>query len=219
MVEETVIMTRNAESAGMTLVEMLVVIAIMAILAAIAGPEIYKALQSESRVKSAARELIADLKTAQNEAVRRGGGEMSADGVLVRRSVFVVFDAAANTYLVSAYADENGNGVRDGGEDTTIMQPKTPSNSVRFGTLASVNKTACTNSENNAPASSVTFDVQAAVPCGGKRCVELNANGFPGAPGGTLYLSNTTDAYAVNFNSAGFATLCKWSGSAWAIVR
>lgn len=216
-------MTKNAESAGVTLIELMVVIGIAAILTAIAGPQIYKTLQSESRVKSAARELIADLKTAQNEAVRRGGGDMSA-GILVRRSVFVVFDAVASakTYSISAYEDTNGSGVRDAGDTiTTIMPSKPPSNSVRFGTLASVNWTACTNSDNNAPASSVSFQVQNLVPCGGKPCVELNANGFPIAPatGGTLYVTNDIDAYAVNMNSAGLLTLCKWSGTKWAIIR
>lgn len=207
-------------SNGITLVEMLVVIAIITVLGAIAIPQILKTLQSESKAKSAASKLAADLETAQTEALRRGDGGL-VNGILVRRSVFVVFDDAANSYSIWAYEDTNGNNKRDAGEAIQVSaQPISLIEGISFGVVSSVNKKACGNIAE--PVTDViSFGTQNDPPCGGKRCVELNAKGFPVSPsaGGTIYLTNNTDSMAVNLNSAGLITRCKWSGTAWIVVR
>lgn len=204
---------------GFTLVEIIIVIAIAAILAAIAFPMIFKTLQSDTTVKSAAKAVIADLKTAQNEAVKRGGGEMQG-GVLVEKSVFVVFPANTNTYRVWAYMDTDGDGIRDNGEETSIAPATSLPSSVRFGASAGVTTRACANGAGVPQASGLSFSTQASPPCNGDVCLEMDGNGFlTGTTSDVIYLTNDTYNYAVSINPAGNFTLCKWGGAAWSIIR
>jgi prepilin-type N-terminal cleavage/methylation domain-containing protein len=206
---------------GYTLIEMLTVIAIVAILITVAGPAVLRTLQSDTVVKTAANNVIADFRAAQNEAVRRGGGEMSPSGLLVRKSVFFVVSTASNSYSMYSYTDANGDGVRTSSETSPVRSAGILPTSVHFGTLASVNRTACSGGA-GAPSAVVTFQSSADPPCNGARCVELDGQGFPSRAnpfGGTIYLTNDTHAYAININAAGNATLCKWDGAAWVVIR
>lgn len=63
-------MSRRARSAGFTMVELMVSIAIVSVLAGIALPSLGD-MMAARRVNSAAQTLAATLKTAQNEAIRR----------------------------------------------------------------------------------------------------------------------------------------------------
>ena len=212
-------------SRGWTLIEMLVILIILGILSAIAGPEIFKALRSENQVKTAAKNLIVDLKFAENEAIRSGGGDMTAGGVLASRSVFAIFSTSVNTYGVTAYTDANGNNTREAAPldaITNLMTSKELANKVTFGTISAVNSIACTTTAGT-PAASVSFAVDALTPCDGNPCVEFNANGFPKFTGttssGQIYLTNGSDAYAISMNAAGLMTLCKWDGTKWQITH
>ena len=231
MVEEAVGMAKNPENAGFSLIELLVVIVVMGILTSIAFPVIYKAFLSGNTVQRAAKQLEADFKTAQNMSVSMGGGDMS-NGVLVRRSVFVVFSTSANSYQTYTYEDTNGNGVRDANEATQVGTTMVLPKSVIFGTAAGVTTNACWNNSTSGTA----FGVNGGQPggsvpqgCGGSSpCVEIDSNGFPvpdnGSAlqvGGTVYLTNNIDTFAVNMNAAGLLTVCKWpqGAGAWEIVR
>jgi len=219
-------MHRNMNRSGVTLIELLTVITIAGILVAIAFPTIFKTLQSDTTVKSAAKTVIADLKAAQNEAVSRGGGQMdAATGVLVEKSVFVVFPAGTNTYRVWAYTDTDGDGVREDAPTdtvTSITAVTSLTSSVRFGASAAVTKRACTNGAGAPQASGFSFITQALPPCSGDACLEMDGNGFlTGATSDVIYLTNDRDNYAVSINAAGNFTLCKWpqGATAWQIVR
>jgi prepilin-type N-terminal cleavage/methylation domain-containing protein len=228
---------------GATLIELLVTVAIIGVIGLLAFPTFLSMISSENRVKAAAKQLVADLKFAQNEAAAQGGGSI-AGGELVRRKVFVVFDTSANTYQVFRYQDKNGDNIRtadevnydinaDGNPDPPVgwttaktMQDR----KVVFGggykddsgNAATIDKkafmsggTACGNKA-GAPGSFVSLGTQTApttTPCSGKPCLALNSMGFPiegSVSGGTFYLSNGMDAFAVNINAAGLIMMCKW---------
>jgi len=219
------IMHLNGNSRGFSLIEVLTVIIIMSVLAAIAGPTVLNAIQSDTTVKSAAKMLIADLKSAQNEAERRGSGEMSADGVLVGKSAFVVFPGNTNTYEVYSYTDLDGNNIRVDGEAVSIGPARALPRNVRFGASSIVKKRACKGTANEAPqVSGKSFLTHKEPPCNGEQCLELNGHGFPSGSnsiGGTIYLTNEIDNYAVHVNPVGNFMLCRWpkGANSWEIVR
>lgn len=235
MVEKIIIMQGNLKSRGMTLVELLTVIFILATLFAIVGPEVYKAIQADTIIQAAAKTLIADLKTAQNEAVRSGSGEMSTGGVLIRKSVFVAFTPGLSSYQVYSFADLDGNNKRENGgandEVKSVYAAKTLPIAVKFGSSAAVTTTACKNDTGAPPANGMLFaDFATSIPCdGGKQCIEFDGNGFPvgSSPTGgwNIYLTNNNtdnkNTYAVNINPAGNFTICKWpkGATSWTIIR
>ena len=229
MVEETLSMRIKYSVQGYTLIEIFIVIAIISVLAVVAGPEILKALRSENQVKNAAMNLMTDLKFGENEAIRIGGGDVADPAgtgafTMTKNSVFAVFSTATNTYRIAGYEDTNGNNQRDSNDTiTSVIGSKPLDNNVVFGTLSSVNKTACWNATNSAPAAFISFPADANPPCDGGLCLEFDSGGFPKFTGsttsGVIYLTNKKDAFAVSINAAGLLTLCKWDGQQWQITH
>lgn len=222
-------MRGNGKNGGFTLLEVLTVIIILGMLFAVAGPEVYKAIQSDATIKAAAKNLISDLKTAQSEAVSAGSGEMTG-GILVVKSVFVAFTPGSSAYQLYSFADANGNNKRDddGVEVGSVYAAKTLPAAVKFGAGASVTATACGSVAGTPPADG--FSVAAfddVLPCdNGAQCIEFNGNGFPVGDGPwNIYLttnnSDNKNNYAVAINPAGNFTLCKWTkgDTVWTIVR
>ncbi len=63
---------RSAATAGFTVIELMVVVSIMGVLAALAGPS-FKDLIDGWRVRSAVEELSSTIYFARSEAIKRGG--------------------------------------------------------------------------------------------------------------------------------------------------
>jgi prepilin-type N-terminal cleavage/methylation domain-containing protein len=92
---------RRRTAAGLTLIELLIVIAMVGILSALVLP---KVRIDNSQVDAAARTMGLSLMVAQREAAAR------------QHNVLLVFDTAAHT--ITTVWDANSNGVIDAGEKT-----------------------------------------------------------------------------------------------------
>lgn len=112
---------------GFTLLESMVVVAILAVLAALAGPNMVPVIE-RWRVRQAVEEMTGTIAFARSEAITRGGN------VAVRRSTPDTAQCALAAQVSNwncgwtVFDDVNGNGVQDSGEDT--LRQSSPLSSV-----------------------------------------------------------------------------------------
>lgn len=208
---------------GVTLVELIVVLAMITIVAAIAAPAIYQVLSPEGRLKANVSNLYSDIVFAQNEALRQGAYNVIG-GTLRQRKVFFVF-TGNNSYSIWRWEDSDGDNVKDAGEFDPKMaggadasvKTVTMGDGTRlfYGFASDVSSSACENGAS--PTLAVTYGEDNLPPCGGNcRNIEFDANGFADSPG-TIYITNGNYSYAIDGNSAGLFNMCKWdkSNSQW----
>jgi len=106
---------------GFTLVELIIVIAIMAILAAIAAPN-YQSFMTQRRLNGAARQFMSDLMLARMQAVTQNNN-------------FKV--SFRNYHEYQILDDDNNNGTADTGEALVIKNIQTDYHDVTFSRIAS----------------------------------------------------------------------------------
>lgn len=111
--------------AGLTLVEMLITLAVMAILLAIAIPA-FESLIASTRLSSSTNDLLGSIAQSRSEAVRRG-----------QRVVLCIQDPANAGQCVNngnwdqgwmAFVDTNRNNTLDPGEAITLSSARQPAN-------------------------------------------------------------------------------------------
>lgn len=99
----------NDRQTGFTLIELMVTIAVLAILLGLALPSFQQSLRS-NRVATATNEMIAALSLARSEAIRNNGG----GAVCSSASGTACGGSWSDGWLV--WADANGNSALDAGE-------------------------------------------------------------------------------------------------------
>jgi type IV fimbrial biogenesis protein FimT len=88
---------------GFTLVELMVVVAVIALVAAVPAPSVVGMIQRQ-RLQGVSNQLLWDLRSARNKAIAS------------HRSVTV---AVPNNHSYTIWTDTNGDGMQDGGEVKT----------------------------------------------------------------------------------------------------
>lgn len=183
-------MPRWRRSAGFSLIEMLVVVAIMAIVAAAVVPQLNLARQ---RVRGATRQVAAELAYAQRLALT------------LQNDVRVRVDTATNALQI--HEDKNNNGARDAGERVRVvtMEP---------GVVFSRGNSPATAI---IPGSGAAVYLCIGISCGNE--VIFRRDGTASADCG-LYISSTrgndTDGHAIAIlRASGRAVKYLYTGSAW----
>jgi len=142
---------------GVTLVELLVVVAVGAILIVLTADQIFRSFKGEEKVVSAARRLVADLQYAQAEARKQGSSETETDAastrtLLKKRQIFVVFkddktsgipDDEKNTYEIWRWQDEGDftarpNNLPENGEFSPVFNNPNDDDPLKVGRLSDV---------------------------------------------------------------------------------
>ncbi|MBN2397494.1 MAG: GspH/FimT family pseudopilin [Deltaproteobacteria bacterium] len=113
-------MTQNAGDRGFTLVEMMIVITVMAILAAVAAPN-FTSYMAHRRLNGAARQIMTDLMEARMRAVSQNNR-------------FKMFFLDNHRYKV--LDDANNNNTEDSGETSTTKDIRDMYHDVTFSATA-----------------------------------------------------------------------------------
>jgi len=137
----------NLKCAGFTLVELMIVVAIVSILAGIALPEFVKMIAG-MRVKAATSDFVSDLAYARSEAIKRS----------TRVGVARPYDAWPGGWVVFVDADRNGYGITDAVLKT--VRPPLAGSTVSAGAVTSSTSAIkmCTKTRAGGDASKVSID-------------------------------------------------------------
>jgi len=180
---------RCHRQAGFTMVELMIVIAVIAILTAIAVPNIINSLPNY-RLKAAARDLYSNMQQAKMKAIKEN------------KDWAIVFDSANNRYYICSDkgADNSWSATGDNSITTTINLLNYK-NGIGYGHGSATSAVGSSFESDN-----ITYN---------SNVVVFNPRGSSNA--GYVYIDHQTHTatFAVGTVSSGAIRLLKWRGNKW----
>lgn len=189
------LMRNKTGQKGFTLVEVMIVVAIIGILAAIATPALLAWLPN-MRLKAAARDLYSKMQRTRMEAIR------------TNETWAIVFDPPTNRYLVcsSSGADTVWSTIADNTVTETV-DLSTYNSGIGFGHGSIPAGNSATTPAGAFPANNVNYT---------SNVLTFNNRGIGSA--GYVYLDNENHdntVYAIGTQSSGVVMLRRWTGGGW----
>lgn len=195
---KTIIPGQQQHNGGFTLIELMIVIAIIGISASMAGPNLMAWFDNLS-VKSAARDLYSAMQQARMIAVEQNA------------SVAIVFDTTNSRYYICS--DPGADGNWDSAGDMTGTGDNAIERRVSLLSSAYKNRVQFGNGNATTPVGATFGDFITYAST--DNVLVINSRGIGDA--GYVYLTNPNNgtAYAVGTRSSGLVRLLKWYGTAW----
>lgn len=230
---------RGARASGFTLLEMMVVVAIIGIAAVLAVPNI-NAMMRASRATTAARDMADLISIARSEAIRDGvnqvvifnvGGLASVSGMPTSGGGNLNHPATGQELMAMRFRDANGDGVPNGGEVRSGV-PFNPELVFGANNVGGVAAPHDAGDSSNFATQGITF-VDAAgdddwigfmfTPDGLPRSFKVNGSGSAatiggvGTGGGAVYfeLADPPRTYAVQVSAGGALVVSRFGGGEW----
>lgn len=210
---------------GFTLIEVLVVIGIVAILLAIAGPP-FMAMLKRSTVEENAQRLQEAIKSSQIEAQKRGFRNISTTTGIVfsKQVVYLAIYPDTKMIRVLAWQDINMD-TQKTDDEFSVLQELSLGVSASFLRPISIGKVACGTTDRTGTSTDGIVNFTALgnpigltlFPTGNTRYVKFNGKGFAESMQNvSVYITGTNgDTFAVTMNPIGLTELCRWDGSRW----
>ena len=183
------------QQAGLTLVELMIVVAIMGIMLAVSAPK-FSSFIPNMQLRSAVMHLYSNMQNTRLNAIK------------TNTTWAIVFDPPGNRYLICSNKGPDGSwsATADNTCPTIVDFTLSYQNGIQYGHGALTGTNSAATPPTTFPTDGISFS---------SNVLSFSPQGMSGA--GYVYLENQTQTclYAIGALSSGAINIKKWNGTAW----